>query len=87
MKNVRILLITFLTGITSLTMSCNPTVKQNEQSVTSDEALEGKKVLYLYGGWEGHEPEQCRDLFVPGLSRKAPRSLSMTTSTATAIRR
>ena len=31
------------------------------------EALKGKKVLYVYGGWEGHEPEQCRDIFVPWL--------------------
>ena len=30
-------------------------------------ALQGKKVLYVYGGWEGHEPEKCRDIFVPWL--------------------
>jgi type 1 glutamine amidotransferase len=24
-----------------------------------------KKVLFVYGGWEGHEPVKCRDLFVP----------------------
>jgi type 1 glutamine amidotransferase len=24
-----------------------------------------KKVLFVYGGWPGHEPVQCRDLFVP----------------------
>jgi type 1 glutamine amidotransferase len=24
-----------------------------------------KKVLFVYGGWEGHEPVECRDLFVP----------------------
>jgi hypothetical protein len=24
-----------------------------------------KKVLFVYGGWPGHEPEECRDLFVP----------------------
>ncbi len=24
-----------------------------------------KKVLILQGGWEGHEPELCRDIFVP----------------------
>jgi type 1 glutamine amidotransferase len=24
-----------------------------------------KNVLFVYGGWEGHEPVQCRDLFVP----------------------
>lgn len=67
MKNVRILLITILTGITSLTMSCNNTVNKNDRSVLPVESLKGKKVLYLYGGWEGHEPEQCRDLFVPWL--------------------
>ena len=33
------------------------------------DAPEGKKksVLFVYGGWEGHEPEKCRDLFVPWL--------------------
>ena len=29
------------------------------------EALKGKKVIFVYGGWEGHEPQQCRDIFVP----------------------
>lgn len=28
-------------------------------------SLEGKKVLYVHGGWDGHEPEQSIDLFVP----------------------
>lgn len=27
--------------------------------------LSGKKVLFVWGGWEGHEPEKCRDIFVP----------------------
>ena len=31
------------------------------------EALKGKKILYVYGGWNGHEPVQCRDIFVPWL--------------------
>jgi hypothetical protein len=26
-----------------------------------------RKALFVYGGWPGHEPEQCRDLFVPWL--------------------
>lgn len=26
-----------------------------------------KSVLFIYGGWEGHEPEKCRDLLVPWL--------------------
>jgi len=28
---------------------------------------ERKKALFVYGGWEGHQPEKCRDLFVPWL--------------------
>ena len=24
-----------------------------------------KKALFVWGGWEGHEPKQCRDIFVP----------------------
>lgn len=31
------------------------------------EALKGKKVLFVYGGWAGHEPKECRDIFVPWL--------------------
>jgi len=31
------------------------------------EALKGKRILYVYGGWDGHEPKQCRDIFVPWL--------------------
>ena len=27
--------------------------------------LQGKKVIFVWGGWPGHEPEQCRDIFVP----------------------
>ena len=30
-------------------------------------ALKGKKILYVYGGWDGHEPKQCSDIFVPWL--------------------
>ena len=29
--------------------------------------LNGKKVLYVYGGWDGHEPKLSVDLFVPWL--------------------
>ena len=27
--------------------------------------LSGKKVLLVWGGWKGHEPDKCRDIFVP----------------------
>lgn len=29
--------------------------------------LKGKKVLYVYGGWAGHEPKQSVEVFVPWL--------------------
>jgi len=32
-----------------------------------DTRLRDKKILFVYGGWKGHEPELCRDLFVPWL--------------------
>jgi uncharacterized protein len=28
---------------------------------------EKKKALFVYGGWPGHEPAKCRDIFVPWL--------------------
>jgi type 1 glutamine amidotransferase len=28
-----------------------------------------KKALFVYGGWEGHEPAKCRDTFVPWLQK------------------
>ena len=27
--------------------------------------LAGKRVLFVWGGWMGHEPDKCRDIFVP----------------------
>ena len=27
--------------------------------------MESKSALFVWGGWEGHEPQKCRDLFVP----------------------
>ena len=33
----------------------------------NDNTLKGKKVLYVYGGWSGHEPKQSVDVFVPWL--------------------
>ncbi len=31
----------------------------------NEKQLNGKKVLFVWGGWKGHEPEKCRDIFVP----------------------
>ena len=33
-------------------------------------SLRGKKVLFVWGGWEGHEPEECREIFVPWMQEQ-----------------
>lgn len=32
--------------------------------------LEGKKVLFVWGGWSGHDPSLCRDIFVPWMQQE-----------------
>ena len=34
------------------------------------DSLKGKNVLFVYGGWPGHDPVGCRDLFVPWLQEE-----------------
>jgi uncharacterized protein len=29
-----------------------------------------KKALFVWGGWEGHEPKQCVDVFAPILEHE-----------------
>jgi type 1 glutamine amidotransferase len=36
----------------------------------NNDALKDKKVLFVHGGWEGHEPDECRDIFVPWLEQE-----------------
>lgn len=33
-------------------------------------SLKGKKILIVWGGWEGHEPKQCVDILVPWLQQE-----------------
>lgn len=34
----------------------------------NENPLKGKKVLFVYGGWEGHDPVETRDIFVPWMT-------------------
>lgn len=43
-------------------MFCFPSLGIQAQE---QEALKGKNILFVYGGWEGHQPKECRDIFVP----------------------
>ena len=45
----------------------------------TNDALKGKKVLFVYGGWEGHEPVKCRDLFVPWMESEGAEVLQSDT--------
>lgn len=62
-KAKRILLIIFSVLIATLILF-NLTNKSMSQE------LKQKKVLFVWGGWRGHEPEQCRDIFVPWLKEQ-----------------
>ena len=62
MNNIKI----FLVAIVGMIMSAMSYVSA-ENLASDSETLSGKKVLYVYGGWDGHQPKQCRDVFVPWL--------------------
>lgn len=42
-----------------------PIISSSLMAQQSDHSLKGKKVLFVHGGWDGHEPKQTRDIFVP----------------------
>jgi hypothetical protein len=42
-----------------------PSVFANGRPAGRASRLAGKKILYVWGGWMGHEPDKCRDIFVP----------------------
>lgn len=42
-----------------------PTLYSRSLFPADKSPLEGKKVLFVWGGWMGHEPDKCRDIFVP----------------------
>ncbi|RMG62963.1 MAG: ThuA domain-containing protein [Bacteroidetes bacterium] len=44
-----------------LLLLCLPTWGQAQ----TEPSLAGKNVLFVYGGWKGHEPVKCRDYVVP----------------------
>jgi uncharacterized protein len=44
-----------------------PSVFSRDIFTGADSPLKGKKVLFVWGGWMGHEPDKCRDIFVPWL--------------------
>ncbi len=45
-------------------------VAKPTQIMGPEPSLNGKKVLFTYGGWDGHEPEKWRDYLVPWLKEE-----------------
>lgn len=43
------------------------TIAEGETASLPTPSLEGKKVLFVYGGWPGHEPVKCMEYFKPWL--------------------
>ncbi len=58
--------IAFIVALIFVSQSCKAATG-NSSGVPG---LKGKKVLFVWGGWSGHEPEQCRDIFVPWMKEE-----------------
>jgi uncharacterized protein len=39
----------------------------DEEQIKELPSLQGRKILFTYGGWDGHEPEKFKDYMVPWL--------------------
>jgi len=44
-----------------------PSVLGRSLFLQNKSPLNGKKVLFVWGGWKGHDPDKTRDIFVPWL--------------------
>ena len=53
----------FLVSVSLLVLSCSP-------GITEGPTLEGKKIIFVYGGMQGHSPKESADLFVPLLEKE-----------------
>ncbi len=42
-------------------------------------SLSGKKVLFVWGGWAGHEPEQCSKIFIPWMESEGAKVIESQT--------
>ncbi|MDZ7635118.1 MAG: ThuA domain-containing protein [Bacteroidales bacterium] len=54
--------------------SCNTAGQTKHGDITSPEpSLNGKNVLFVHGGWDGHDPGPSRNLFVPWMESEGAR--------------
>ncbi len=50
-----------------LAVASSPAGAASKQTAVAGKPGMGKKVLIVWGGWDGHEPKQCVDIFAPWL--------------------
>lgn len=58
---------TFITRSATLTAAAviTPSLLGRNILAGPDSQLRNKRILFVWGGWMGHEPDKCRDIFVP----------------------
>jgi type 1 glutamine amidotransferase len=49
----------------AVTAAAAPSLITSNFLSVEESPLKDKKVLFVWGGWMGHEPDKCRDIFVP----------------------
>ena len=54
-------------GVAIVALAATAVAIGRQDGATQAAPGKGRKVLVVWGGWEGHEPKQCVDLFVPWL--------------------
>ena len=64
LSKVRLVNITLLISIICLTGCKSP------RQQPADHEHREMKALFVWGGWDGHEPAKCRDIFVPWLKEQ-----------------
>ena len=56
---------TIISLVCTLLLAALPACNSQSPAALGEPSLEGKKVLFVMGGWKGHEPQKCHDIFVP----------------------
>jgi hypothetical protein len=54
-------------GLAGTMLGISPLLQASASPLKTLPSLKNKKILFVWGGWAGHEPDKCRDIFVPWL--------------------
>lgn len=65
-SSIRKLIKTFILALATFLLLSNNLIATSDKEAETP-SLKGKKVLFIWGGWDGHEPKPSVDIFVPWL--------------------